>query len=85
MATGGTAIVGSICIGLVWGWLLVVTGSARRSLLGLVSTAIVTLAFAAAALWTGGLSAIGLGVAIVLSATTHEVWRQALRRRASGI
>lgn len=78
-----TTLLGSIGVGLVWGWLLggvgdTVRGSLRNVLPVLVATSLLLLQVYWLASWSGIESSFG---ALVLALLLHLGWRRALRQR----
>ena len=77
-------VLGSVGIGLVWGWLLgSLYGRVRWPLrTGLAATAS-TLALGLPVLWfTDWPGVIACGASILCAALAHVLWRQALRRQS---
>ena len=78
-----TTLLGSIGVGLVWGWLLGGIGDTARGSLGnvlsvLIATSLLLLEVYWLSSWSG--TGISLG-ALVLSLLLHLGWRRSLRQR----
>ena len=78
-----TTLLGSIGVGLVWGWLLGGFGdTARGSLINVLSVLIATSLLLLEVYWLASWSGVGISLgALVLSLLLHLGWRRSLRQR----
>ncbi|MEO8435908.1 MAG: hypothetical protein ABI596_13495 [Pyrinomonadaceae bacterium] len=78
-----TTLLGSIGVGLVWGWLLGGVGdTVRGSFSNVLSVLVATSLLLLEVYWLASWSGIGIALgALVLSLLLHLGWRRSLRQR----